>query len=198
MIKTRLKGGSLSGTYLCTPSDGTPFVRKEVSLTQNREYGFQRWYSQLKRMQRYEVLFPGHFPKILTYGKDAELAYFDMEYIAESVTVQQYLLETESTQAIDKMFEALFDLVGVMYRTEIPSTAAPFALYIYEEIEQKMLACRPNARFVELASHPTVYFNGEKVPGLSSVLPAFKRRRFHTETSRWRTSCTSRQRAGSS
>ena len=44
MTKARLKGGSLSGTYLCTPSDGLPFVRKEVSLTANREYGFQRWY----------------------------------------------------------------------------------------------------------------------------------------------------------
>lgn len=45
MRKTRLKGGSLSGTYLCQPDHGEPFVRKEVSLVHNREYGFQRWYS---------------------------------------------------------------------------------------------------------------------------------------------------------
>lgn len=45
MERTRLKGGSLSGTYLMRPPGGTPFVRKDASLTKNREYGFQRWYS---------------------------------------------------------------------------------------------------------------------------------------------------------
>ena len=53
--------------------------------------------------------------------------------------------------------------VDVMYATRIPSTAAPIELYIYEEIEQKMLACRGNARFQEIAAYPTVVFNGVEV-----------------------------------
>ncbi|MEO8702143.1 MAG: hypothetical protein ABI867_19020 [Kofleriaceae bacterium] len=182
MNKTRLKGGSLSGTYLCT-GDGAPFVRKEVSLVHNREYGFQRWYSQLKRMQRYWVLFPGHFPRLLTYGREGEMAYFDMEYIAEAVTVQEFLLATTDEAMIDTMFGALFELVGKMYQTRIASTVAPIELYIYEEIEQKMLACRDNKRFVEIASHPTLFFNGREVQGLAHVVPAFKelaRRCYHS------------------
>ena len=47
-----LKGGSLAGTYVITTSSGQ-YVRKEISLVENREYGYQRWYSQLKRLQRY-------------------------------------------------------------------------------------------------------------------------------------------------
>jgi hypothetical protein len=174
MIKTRLKGGSLSGTYLCTPSAGAPFVRKEVSLTTNREYGFQRWYSQLKRMQRYEILFPGHFPKLVTYGRDGDMAYFDMAYIPDAVTVHDYLIAPRTRAEIDAMFDALMALTGTMYRTQIPSTTAPIELYIYEEIEQKMRACAGNARFQEIATYPAIYFNGHEVPGLASVLPAFR------------------------
>ncbi len=148
------KGGSLSGTYRCTTSDGTTFVRKEVSLTTNRDYGFQRWYSQLKRMQRYEVLFPGHFPKLITYGRDGDMAYFDMVHIPDAVTVQEFLLgETDQVQ-VDAVFDALMAKVNdKMYATRIASTPAPIDLYIYEEIEQKMKACRGNARFQEIAAY---------------------------------------------
>lgn len=169
--KTRLKGGSLSGTYHCVTDRGS-FVRKEVSLRVNREYGFQRWYSQLKRMQRYSVLFPGVFPRILTYGRDGEMAYFDMEYIPDTVTVHEFLMTCTDTAAIDVMFKQLIAITDVMYKTEIPSTAAPIELYIYEEIEQKMLACADNARFQEISRYPTIVFNGRSVPGLASQLPA--------------------------
>lgn len=174
MNKTRLKGGSLSGTYLCTPPDSTPFVRKEVSLSENREYGFQRWYSQLKRMQRYSVLFPGAFPRLLTYGMEGDVGYFDMEYVENAVTVQEFLLGCTDEAKIDALFESLMAVVGKMYKTQIPSTAAPINLYIYEEIEQKMRACEGNARFQALAGHASIYFNGKKVPSLRTVLPAFK------------------------
>lgn len=169
--KTRLKGGSLSGTYLCETEDG-PYVRKEVSLRVNREYGFQRWYSQLKRMQRYSVLFPGTFPRLLTYGRDSEMAYFDMEYIPDAVTVHEFLMNGPDRAAIDAMFGQLVAVTDAMYKTQIPSTAAPIELYIYEEIEQKMLACAENARFREISSYPTIVFNGVSVPGLASQLPA--------------------------
>lgn len=174
ITKTRLKGGSLSGTYDCMSSDGRRFVRKEVSLSKNREYGFQRWYSQLKRMQRYSVLFPGFFPPLVTYGRDGDMAYFDMEYIPDAITVHDFLLQTTDTTKIDALFGELIRLTDVMYRTEIPSTGAPMDLYVYEEIEQKMLACEGNARFRQIAGHPTVVFNGTTCPGLAQVLPAFR------------------------
>lgn len=174
MEMTRLKGGSLSGTYLCRPADAPPFVRKDVSLVTNREYGFQRWYSQMKRLQRYSVQFPGVFPRLLRYGQDGDSAYFDLEYIPEAVTVQAFLLETDDRARIDAMFEELVRTMHVMHRIEIPSTPGPMDLYIHEEIEERLAACAKNARFQEIASRSHVTFNGTRVPGLAHVVSEFK------------------------
>lgn len=174
MTKTRLKGGSLSGTYDCTSADGRRFVRKEVSLTKNREYGFQRWYSQLKRMQRYSVLFPGLFPPLLTYGREGDMAYFDMEYIPDALTVHEFLITTTEKAKVDPLFDELIRVTDKMYETQIQSTAAPMDLYVYEEIEQKMLACRGNSRFQEITSYSTIIFNGTECRGLASELPQFR------------------------
>jgi len=54
-ITIPLKGGSLSKTYRL-PQYNT--VRKEVSRTDNREYGFMRWYSQLNKQKEYHRLYP--------------------------------------------------------------------------------------------------------------------------------------------
>ena len=82
-IIQKFKGGSLSSTSIMEGDDGEFFVRKTVSVLHNREYGFQRWYSQMKRIQRYSVLFPGLFPALLDYGLDKDTAYFDIEYFRE-------------------------------------------------------------------------------------------------------------------
>ncbi len=180
MRKTRLKGGSLSGTYLCEGDGIQPFVRKDVSLVHNREYGFQRWYSQLKRMQRFSILFPGVFPDLRTYGMlqdpvHGDMAFFDMEFIPNAVTVQEFLMQTADHARIDRMFAALRQVMARMHSTTIASTAAPMALYIYEEIEQKILACQGNARFSEFYRYPEVVFNGQTVPGLGASLTEFKK-----------------------
>ena len=52
----KLKGGSLSSTYLMENEKGK-FVRKMVSTKENREYGYMRWYSQMKKIQRYNTDF---------------------------------------------------------------------------------------------------------------------------------------------
>ncbi len=179
MHKTRLKGGSLSGTYLCQGDGIEPFVRKEVSLIHNREYGFQRWYSQLKRMQRFSVLFPGAFPDLRTYGMlrdpvHGDMAYFDMEFIPNALTVQEFLMQTEDEGRIDRMFKTLTSVMARMHSTQIQSTAAPMELYIYEEIEQKIAACLGDARFAAFYALPEVVFNGQTVRGLGDSLAEFK------------------------
>ena len=45
--KILLKGGSLSKTY----REGNKVV-KTIALTEEREYGYVRWYSQQKKMQK--------------------------------------------------------------------------------------------------------------------------------------------------
>ena len=75
----KLKGGSLAGTYLIRTPE-ISYVRKQIDRTVEREYGFQRWYSQLKRLQRYDVMFPDLFCKVIDYGTDeaGRLAFFDL------------------------------------------------------------------------------------------------------------------------
>ncbi|MDO8440351.1 MAG: phosphotransferase [Polaromonas sp.] len=175
MEKTRLKGGSLSGTYLCRRPSGELFVRKEASLTIHREYGFQRWYSQLKRLQRYGELFPGVFPKLISYGKQENFAYFDIEYIPDSVTAHNFLLQNSNRSKIDALFSELVSVMDLMHKVRIPSNPEAIDLYIYEEMEQKFQACLNNRRFQELISERDVVFNGKTVKGLYWVLDEFKK-----------------------
>jgi hypothetical protein len=174
MEKIRLKGGSLSGTYLCRLKNSKQFVRKEVSLISNREYGFQRWYSQLKRLQRYSILFPEIFPKLIAYGKTGRLAYFDIEYIPNSVTAHEFIMLAPDTASIDQFLSELIRTMSLMHKTVIPSTRESMDLYIYEEIEQKINACMGNARFREFVKHGEIYFNGELSAGLANVLDAYR------------------------
>jgi len=174
MEKVRLKGGSLSGTYLMKPAGAPPFVRKEVSVVQNREYGFQRWYSQLKRMQRYSVLFPGLFPELIRYGINEDLAYFDMVFVPDAVTAHDFLIKCEAAQAVDRLFTQLLADMGRMHGTRVPSSAEPHVLYVREEVEQKLADAKASPRFREFLTHDTLVFNGEEVPSFVKQLDQYK------------------------
>ncbi len=78
MIK--LKGGSLSSTYLMENEKGK-FVRKMVSMTENVEYGYMRWYSQMKKIQRYNTDFVNLYPQIIKVSCEGDQAYFDLEVL---------------------------------------------------------------------------------------------------------------------
>ena len=97
-----LKGGSLAGTYVITTPSGQ-YVRKEISLVENREYGYQRWYQQLKRLQRYHTLFPDLFVKVEGYGLDNGLAYFDLPYYENAVNCYEYLKKCKDDDKIIKL-----------------------------------------------------------------------------------------------
>ena len=45
---TQLKGGSLSSTSLYEDGD-RKFIRKSINTKDNREYGYVRWSTQLKK-----------------------------------------------------------------------------------------------------------------------------------------------------
>ena len=75
---TRLKGGSLSSTSLMENGDDK-FIRKYINTKSDREYGYVRWYSQLKKLQRFAGT--GLYPKILKVGTTDGGAYFDIEYL---------------------------------------------------------------------------------------------------------------------
>ena len=173
--KKRLKGGSLSGTYLCKNERGESFVRKEASLNEHREYGFQRWYSQLKRLQRYGQQFPNLFPDVIQFGRSGDLAYFDIQYVEGSLTVHDYLLQNPTKENIEHMFSVLLASMNRMHSIKIPSSASAMDLYVYEEMEQKIGACLGNAQFQKIISQREVTFNGKRVRGIYWAIEDFKK-----------------------
>lgn len=173
--KKRLKGGSLSGTYLCKNERGESFVRKEASLKEHREYGFQRWYSQLKRLQRYGQQFPSLFPDVIQFGRNGDLAYFDIQYVEGSLTVHDYLLQNPAKENIEHMFSVLLASMNRMHSIKIPSSASAMDLYVYEEMEQKIGACLGNAQFQKIISQREVTFNRKRVRGIYWAIEDFKK-----------------------
>ncbi len=174
-MKVRLKGGSLSGTYLIK-EDNKQYVRKEISLKENREYGFQRWYSQLKRIQRYSVLFPKLFPKLLGYGiiKSEDKAYFDIEYIDNSYNGFDFLCNTTSKTKIDKFIKTLKRSMDEMYKMKMTSDSNSIGLYIREEVNQRLLDCNHNKNFKKFLEYKEIVFNNEIIPSLIYKLEEYK------------------------
>jgi len=172
---TQLKGGSLSSTFLYTDESGGYFVRKECSLTKNREYGFQRWYSQLKRLQRYGKQYPNIFPNIIRYGISNNVAYFDMDYINDSVTLFDYLCNTSDHQKVKVAFHSLLEVMSNLYKLELDSFSGSIDLYLYEEVERRISDCLDNNLFLSIIKHKVIIFNGNPVQGLYHSLQEYSK-----------------------
>jgi hypothetical protein len=170
--KTRLKGGSLSGTYLLVGEGGHKRVRKDISLLENREYGFVRWHSQLKRLQRCGELFPGVFPKVLEVGREDSHAYFDMEFIEESISGFEFLAGNPSEPEIRSYFNALVETMDRLHGVRRGSSPKALDLYLFEEMERPLHICGEDAGFRSFLHHPTLFFNGVEVPSVMVSLPA--------------------------
>ena len=173
--KIKLKGGSLSGTYYVLNDDGHEFVRKECSLIHNREYGFQRWYSQLKRLQRYGKQYPNIFPNIIRYGISDSVAYFDMDYINDSVTLFEYLCNTSDHKKIELAFDALLEVMMDLYNLELDSFPGSIGLYLHEEVERRISDCLDNNLFLSFVQHKIIVFNENPVQGLYHSLQKYSK-----------------------
>ena len=95
MKVTQLKGGSLSSTSLYEDGD-RKFIRKSISTKDNREYGYVRWYTQLKKLQR--LAETGLFPKVLDVNYSNNSAYFDIDYLEGYRDVKTILAEDTLTE----------------------------------------------------------------------------------------------------
>lgn len=164
-ILKQFTGGSLSGTFLMECS-GEEFVRKTISLTENREYGFFRWYSQLKRLQRLGALFPGVFPRVLRYGKIGKQAYFDIEYIKDAQSGFTFLANNPEEKEVKAFFTALIKTMDTLHAKKRPSCTEALELYVYEEIERPLEICKKDPVFREFSAYKTIVFNGKEVPSM--------------------------------
>lgn len=165
----KLKGGSLSSTYHHVDEN---IIRKKVSMRLNREYGFVRWYSQLKKLQRYNSLFPGLFPNVLNVSYDTNEAYFDIEYMKGFKDLKTIFSEKElSFREIENINEALLDAFYILHSVPLlPNKGAP-KLYFKEEVLQKINDACQSVTFESFYNRNDTYeYNGQIVHGLKNYL----------------------------
>lgn len=168
-----LKGGSLSSTSVMTRNRKI-FVRKTVDAKRNREYGFVRWSSQLRRLLELTADQSDLFPKVLEYGVDsAGVAYFDIEYVEGSSTVYDYVSSLADGRSSSFVADRVYD---ELRRVHGAPKDAPNDLELYfseEVVEALNAACRISSSFRDFADQPIVELNGVRSPRLKDLLGAF-------------------------
>jgi hypothetical protein len=157
-----LKGGSLSSTVLIKDNDNK-FVRKSVSLKLNREYGYQRWYSQYKKLQRYSIQYPSIFPKIINMNVDRDNSYFDMEYFEESKNGFEFLL-TSDTESTKIFFDSIVKTMNKLHSIKLDSYNTSIELYLHEEIDCRIKDAVLNETFKNFLDYRTIIFQNEEIP----------------------------------
>jgi hypothetical protein len=168
-----LKGGSLSQTSLHT-NGKKKFVRKEIATKENREYGFVRWYSQLKKLQRFgntEV-----FPKVLNVSVTDNTAYFDLEFLEGYKDIKTiFTQQTLSTIDFDNINEALLLSFSKIHdNNSYVSNKGSAALYFKEEVLQRLEDAIKVKEFSEFFNLGTYQYNGTIVHGLTNYLNEMK------------------------
>ena len=167
---TKLKGGSLSSTCLHESPD-LSFVRKSVSTVKDREYGFVRWYSQLKKLQRYQTLFPGLVPRILNVGHDKDTAYFDLEYLRGYQDIKTILSsDNVECSTIENINTALWSAFAELHSNGYTANTGAGALYYKEEVLQKLVDANTVNEFQEFYNLESYLYNGKNVPGIQRHL----------------------------
>ncbi|KKU68827.1 MAG: hypothetical protein UX89_C0001G0018 [Parcubacteria group bacterium GW2011_GWA2_47_16] len=174
MERIKLKGGSLAGTYHCIDK-GFSFIRKQVSLTENREFGFYRWFSQLKKLQRLGRMFPELFPKVIGIGLEGGMSYFDLEFIENSVTVHEFLTKNPSPKDVERLFSELVRTMDILHSVKMPSFVGGFELYIDQEVSHALSFCMDEPAFRQFAEHKKIVFNGKEIPSLLHRIEEFQK-----------------------
>lgn len=129
-----LKGGSLSKTILL--SDGKrKWVRKLISIETNREYGLVRWQSQLRKSQLLNLYLPENTLPILRSGVIGESYFFDMEFLENSQTLHDALLDGLDPQMAAKV---IFELLQKLASYSLENVQGSLSLYINEELKRPL------------------------------------------------------------
>jgi len=167
---TLLKGGSLSTTCLYE-TQNDKFVRKSVSTSKDREYGFMRWYSQLKKLQRYQTLFPDLVPKILELGSSTNQTWFDLEYLESFEDIKTiFSTQTLTDTEISKINNALWLALDKLHLKKYQANPGAGSLYFKEEVLQKLIDAKTIPEFKEFYDIGSYVYHGKNVPGIDKHL----------------------------
>ena len=169
---TRLKGGSLSNTSLYEDGD-KKFIRKSVSTKDNREYGYVRWYSQLKKLQKFSGT--GLFPKLLGVGTTDNGVYFDIEYLEGYRDIKTILTEDSLTVSqIEQINESVWCSFDNLHRKMYLPIKGAGSLYFKEEVVQKLsdaFKYQEFYNFYESGLFDTFEYDGHITYGIQNFLP---------------------------
>ena len=169
-----LKGGSLNSTNLII-NDDIKFVRKSINTKSNREYGYVRWYSQLKKLQRFNQLFPGTVPKILGVGIEGDFAYFDLEYI-NGINIKTYLQDNELTDTnISTLNNKLWESFDIVHAHAYHANADSLKLYYQEEIQEKLNSALQIKVFKDFYNFGKYEYLGTTVTGFQKLESAYQK-----------------------
>ena len=168
-----LKGGSLGRTELIEANGRELRIRKSISSLKNREYGEVRWHSQLKRLQRYDSLLPGLFPKVLQLGTTEDSYYFDIEYFDGFCNLKSYFCNYSPNQEqIELIAERVISAAARLHSyTIFDSYSGSLGVYLQEEVLQKLSDACENRDFEVFSNISTIYLNGVGIPSLKSQIP---------------------------
>ena len=168
-----LKGGSLGKTELIETNGGNLRVRKSISSLMNREYGEVRWHSQLKRLQRYDSMLPGLFPKVLQLGNTEDSYFFDIEYFEGFCNLKSYFCNHSPNQDQIKLIaeKVIAGATRLHSHTIFDSYPGSLDVYLQEEVLQKLSDACEDLDFEFFSNLNTIYFNGDRVPSLKSHIP---------------------------
>jgi hypothetical protein len=163
-----LKGGSLSRTYRLPQYD---LVGKEIVRDKNREYGFVRWYSQLKKLQRYNTLYPNLFPKVLGVNVDDNKATFKIEYMKGFRDIKSILADdTLTDDQIFRISQAVWKGLNQLHSVTHDPILGAGKLYFEEEVLQKLNDALAIPEFAEFYAHGTYEYDGKIVHGIGNSM----------------------------
>lgn len=170
MIIKNLKGGSLSTTEL-HEIDGVRYIKKRINLVKEREYGFVRWYSQLKKIQRYSAYFPNLFPKIIDVSYETNDAILTLEYMEGFRDIKTILSEDNLTEEqIIKIADAVWKAFGTLHSKKCSSISGAPKLYYKEEVRQKLNDALYNDEFLEFFKNGVYEYHGQITHGIFSYM----------------------------
>jgi len=171
-----LKGGSLGRTELIQTNGGDLRVRKSISSLKNREYGEVRWHSQLKRLQRYDSLLPGLFPKVLQLGTTDDSYFFDIEYFEGFCNIKSYFCNYSPNQEqIELIAKKVIDGATRLHSYAIfDSYPGSLGVYLQEEVLQKLSDACEDLDFEVFSNIPAIYLNNVEILSLKSQIPWLK------------------------
>lgn len=169
-----LKGGSLNSTSLYIDGD-KKFVRKLISTSADREYGYVRWYSQLKKLQRFNALIPGYVPQVLDAGLTDGGAYFDIEYIEAKDIKTLFKENSLSAYQTERMHKSLWFAFDRLHSHKYAPNPSSLKLYFQEEVLQKLNDARQFEEFEQFYNLDVYVHNGQTFSGIKNRLDSFSK-----------------------